>query len=469
MASVIIQTLGPYHLLEPIGQGAMSTVYKGYDPGENRNVAIKVLPPTLAQVEQFGRRFQREIRVVMQLEHPHIMPVVDFGEEGGNAYLVMPYLKSGTLAERLERDPLRPMECGRVIEQVSGALDYAHSEGVVHRDVKPSNILLDQDGNALLSDFGLAHISDASVSLTGSALIGTPAYMSPEQARGDPVDARSDQYSLGVILYQLTTGQLPFKAETPMALLVKHLNEPLPLPRSVCPTMPEPIEHVILKGTAKNPDDRFGSVAEMNQAFQASLAHAQDPQANPAPSIALPAAINPTQVAQAPQAGSPSNRSRWFRKAAIVVLLASLMLTLQGVSDVVLDALSRGFGPKLPLTATVAPIAVGWDATPTPSLTATSGLATKSPTPSPIPTQTPTTGPSPTATPTTEPSPTPALTTEPSPTHTATPTPTQPSATPTPTLTPTPTPTLTPTDTLPASPTLPAESAASPQPTNPSP
>ncbi|MEK6587779.1 MAG: serine/threonine-protein kinase, partial [Chloroflexota bacterium] len=221
--SMPIQSLGKYQLLEQVGQGGMASVFKAIDPATNSYWAMKVLNPMMAQDPQFGKRFEREAEVVMRLQHPHIVPVVDYGQANGYAYLVMPLLQVGSLADRLRDGPLTPLEGGRVVRELAGALEFAHSQGVVHRDVKPSNVLMDDQGNALLSDFGLARIHDASVSLTGSALLGTPAYMSPEQARGEKVGPASDQYSMGVILYQLCTGHLPFEAETPMAVMLKHI------------------------------------------------------------------------------------------------------------------------------------------------------------------------------------------------------------------------------------------------------
>jgi serine/threonine-protein kinase len=282
------KNLGRYHLLAQIGRGGMASVYRAYDPQQDRLVAIKVLSADLAGDPRFSRRFRREAELVSQLSHPNIVPVWDYGEAEGHAYLVMPFIKVGSLADRLRRKQLTLEECTRILDQVTAALDFAHSRGVVHRDIKPSNILLDGKGNALLTDFGLAQIHDASMSLTGSAMLGTPSYISPEQARGDTVDGRADQYSLGIILFELATGVLPFDAETPMAVVIKHIQEPVPRARDVNPQVPEAIEQVILKATAKDPKHRFATMAEFNRSFKAALAHATDPEANPAPHIDLP-------------------------------------------------------------------------------------------------------------------------------------------------------------------------------------
>lgn len=294
------RTFGRYYLLEQIGSGGMASVYLVHDLDRDRRVAMKVLSPLMAQGANFKARFQRETRLLQRLNHPHVVPVLDFGEQEGHHYIVMPYYGGGTLQERFRAGPLTPREGGRLIAQLASALDHAHKQGVVHRDVKPSNVLLDEKGSAYLSDFGFAHVQDASISLTGSALIGTPAYMSPEQCRGEAIDAQSDQYSLGVILYQITTGRLPFEADTPMGLVVKHANAPLPPPRELSPNLPDSVEAVLIKALAKHPVHRFASVADLNRAFQAALDEALDSSGRLKPVAARP------RPATRPAAGSPS-------------------------------------------------------------------------------------------------------------------------------------------------------------------
>ena len=265
------QTLGQYRIMEKIGQGGMATVYKAYQPSLDRYVAVKVLPAYLAHEPGFAARFQREARAIARLNHPNILPVHDSGQEGELSYIVMRYVEGGNLQEMLGE----PWPLGRVVElitQVGGALDYAHQEGIIHRDVKPSNVLLDKGEWALLSDFGLAKMLEASVQLTKSGVgIGTPAYMSPEQGQGIRVDARSDVYSLGIVLYEMLAGRVPYEAETPMAIVIKHITAPLPLPREMNPDISEPVERVMLKALAKAPADRFQRMGEMVTALRKAM------------------------------------------------------------------------------------------------------------------------------------------------------------------------------------------------------
>lgn len=255
---------GPYRIVEPLGEGGMAAVYKAYQPGVDRYVAVKVLPRQLTNEAQFVKRFEQEARLLANLQHPHILPVFDYGQSDGYTYIVMPFIQSGTLADLLQGEPIALADVKRIIGQVGDALDYAHAQGLVHRDVKPSNILLDPRGNALLSDFGIAKLYEGTSQLTNTGgIIGTPTYMSPEQGQGEPVDNRSDIYSLGVVLYQMVTGRVPYSAETPIAVIVKHIQDPLPPPRAVNPAVTPPVERIILKALAKEPQDRFASAGAL--------------------------------------------------------------------------------------------------------------------------------------------------------------------------------------------------------------
>ena len=321
MLGLVGKTISHYTILEQIGQGGMSSVFSAVDLRDQRAVAVKVLSPYIAHEARFKARFEREIKLLTRLQHPNIMPILDFGEAEGLAYIVMPYLGSGTLGDRLSKGPLDPKDGSRIVQQLASALAAAHAAGVVHRDVKPSNVLMDPMGNALLSDFSFAHQTDASQNLTGSALIGTPAYMSPEQCRGEPIDARSDQYALAVVLYQMTTGRLPYEADTPMATALKHVNEPLPRPRLVNPSIPEDVELVLVKALAKDPSLRYDSVLALNDAFQDALRLALDP----ARRTKTRDVDRTTAIYNKYQNVKPPPRRRWFERSALAAALLALL------------------------------------------------------------------------------------------------------------------------------------------------
>lgn len=268
MPDLIGVTLGPYRILEQIGLGGMATVYKAYQSGIDRLVALKVLPEHYARDPLFVQRFKQEAHIIAQLEHRNIVPVYDFGEQDGTTYLVMRYLQAGTVKDILAHGPLPLSDAARLVADVAAGLDYAHTQGIIHRDVKPSNILVDKQGHAYLTDFGLAKVLESTAELTSSGtLLGTPAYMAPEQTLGQPVTPQTDVYALGVVLYEMATGRPPYEADTPMAVALMHVHEPLPLPRQVNPALSKAVELVILKGLAKAPQDRYHSAGELSEAL----------------------------------------------------------------------------------------------------------------------------------------------------------------------------------------------------------
>lgn len=267
------ENVGPYTILEQLGQGGMATVFKAYHAALDRNVAIKVLHPAFTQDPQFQQRFQREARVVAKLEHPNIVPVYDYADHNGQAYLVMKFIEGRTLKALLDQGWPSTAEILRIIRAVGSALTYAHAKGILHRDVKPSNVLLTDEGGVFLADFGLARMAEAGQStLSGDQLLGTPHYISPEQARGEQeLDEGTDIYSLGIVLYQLSVGRVPFSSDTPFSIIHDHIYTPLPLPRSINRAIPEGLEQVLLKGLAKERSDRFATVAEQVAAFERAV------------------------------------------------------------------------------------------------------------------------------------------------------------------------------------------------------
>jgi len=266
---ILGKTLGQYEVLEEVGRGGMATVYRARQGSINRVVAVKVLPRSLLHDPGFYERFEREVDVIAHLEHPHILPIYDFGNAEGVPYIVMRYLAGGSMRDLIRRGTPSLEDIEKPFSQVAQALDHAHKQGIIHRDLKPGNIMLDENGNAYLTDFGIARVLGSD--LTGSAIIGTPAYMSPEQANGFPLDARSDIYALGVVLFELITGREPYQAETPMALLLKHINEPMPPASIFRKDVPPAVENVISRATAKEPGDRYASATDMARAYRDAL------------------------------------------------------------------------------------------------------------------------------------------------------------------------------------------------------
>ncbi len=273
---------GRYEIKSELGRGGMATVFHAYDPSFERDVAIKVLPPAFLHDPQLRMRFEREAKMIASLEHPAIVPVYDFGEEGGQPYIVMRYMSGGSLAERVQQGAMSITETERIISRLAPALDAAHARGIIHRDLKPGNVLFDQYGNAFLSDFGIARLQQQqeSATLTGSAIVGTPAFMSPEQVQGEKtIDGRSDIYALGVLVFQMLSGQAPYRADTPAKVMLMHLLEPVPHILSAKADLPPGCDTVIQKAMAKNPDDRYPTAGEMANALE-SATHMQ-PDATP--------------------------------------------------------------------------------------------------------------------------------------------------------------------------------------------
>ncbi|HXF84606.1 MAG TPA: protein kinase [Anaerolineales bacterium] len=277
MPFAVGENVGPYRIVEQLGQGGMATVFKAYHASLDRYVAIKALHPAFHQDASFALRFQREARVIAKLEHPNIVPVYDYAEHENRPYLVMKFIEGETLKARLDKGPLSSEEILRIVDAVGSALAYAHKQGVLHRDVKPSNVLLGTDGQIYLADFGLARMAQSGEStLSSDMIMGTPQYISPEQAMGmADLDQRTDLYSFGVMLYEMVVGKVPFNADTPFSIIHDHIYTPLPMPRAVNPNISEAVERVLLKSLAKERADRFEDAAQMVEAFKSAWGEAE--------------------------------------------------------------------------------------------------------------------------------------------------------------------------------------------------
>lgn len=267
-----IQHIGRYDIKSLIGQGGMSTVYLGYDPRSQREVAIKILPPYYLHSSKFRERFEREALMIALLEHPAIVPVYDMGEEDGQPYIVMRYMSGGSLADKLKKGPIPLRECMEMYLRLAPALDTAHARGVTHRDVKPDNLLFDKYDNVFLSDFGLARLRETIgfANISDGSIMGTPAYMSPEQIQGDrELDGRSDIYSMGVVLFQMLCGSVPYFGTTAASVMMMHLVNPVPQIFEKNNTLPTGIQAVLEIAMAKKPEDRYQSAGDFAKAIQA--------------------------------------------------------------------------------------------------------------------------------------------------------------------------------------------------------
>jgi serine/threonine-protein kinase len=267
--NIVPEMVGRYKVIDELGRGGMAAVYKALDPNFDREVAVKVLPRALLHDPKFRTRFEREGKMIARLEHNAIVPVYDFGEQDGQPYIVMRLMTGGSLSLKInDHAPFSLKETSRILNRMAGGLDVAHSKGVIHRDMKPGNVLFDDYGDAYLSDFGIARLVGSDATLTGSGIIGTPAYMSPEQIQGErDIDGRTDIYSLGVILYLMLSDEMPYDADTPGKVMMQHVLDPVPILSIKMADIPKQVSAVIAKAMAKDPNDRYQTGMEMAEDF----------------------------------------------------------------------------------------------------------------------------------------------------------------------------------------------------------
>ncbi len=474
MDSLIGQQLGQYQIIAKLGAGGMATVYRARQASVDRDVAIKVIRVDLMSDENFVARFRNEARLIASLQHLHILKIFDYGNQDNILYIVMELLEGGSLSRLLRKEGGLPLaSVTRLLEQISSALDYAHGRGIIHRDLKPDNVLLDQQRNAFLTDFGIAKmLGDTSNRTRTGMVMGTPSYMAPELWQGNPADARTDIYALGVMLYEMLTGVLPFRAETPYQIMHRHIYEAPPPLRAQGLEMPAAIDQVISKALAKNPEHRFSSAGELVEAFREASSGrdisrfiSQVPEGDA--TAPIPAHMDtqgqPTMLPTAVEASLPQSSrastqphpaaARKRGGSTLLLLLALVLAALVGAGLLAAFNINRAAVAETrnALDLTLSAQAVALQATPTDVEITIIPTASETASPTPSNTPTLTSTPTPTATSTLTSSPTP------SPTATSTHTPTNtPTSTPSPTATATPTftPSLTPSYTATATPTI---------------
>jgi serine/threonine-protein kinase len=378
-------SIGRYEIKAEIGHGGMSAVYEGYDPSFERPVAIKVLPPAFLHESEFRNRFQREARLIASLEHPAIVPVYDLGEDQNQLFIVMRYMAGGSLVERINKGPISTEETSRIISRLAPALDAAHARGIIHRDIKPGNILYDQYGNAFLSDFGIARLSaDGNSTLTQGGIVGTPAYMSPEQVQGEKdVDGRSDIYSMGVLIFQMLAGRVPYQGDTPVKTMMMQILEPVPQIAEDRPDLPRAVGEIIQKAMAKEPNDRYSKAIELAVAlenavltsptlprngsnFAATIVlHPKDPLAQTESPVASATSLSPTTPSSTIEPPSPIRKSH----TGLVISVSAISLLILGLLAILGMALTtnlRGMPAIVAASASNSPAAEEPTGTPIP-------------------------------------------------------------------------------------------------------
>ncbi len=345
---------GPYVIEAQLGRGGMASVYLAHDASLNRKVALKVLPREFLHDPDFVGRFRIEAQAVASLEHPNVIPIYayDVDQERGIPWMAMRYVPGGALSSLLKKEKLSHARVVQILRGVADALDYAHAKKAVHRDVKPQNILLDDAGRVYLADFGVVKMLETPSGLTATGMItGTPQYMSPEQATATKVDHRADIYALGIVAYEMFTGKVPFTADTPVAILMKHVQEPIPPPPPAL--VPEPLTRALLKATAKAPADRWPTAGAFAEALEAGLRAGAD-------TVKEPVTVDVTRVSVPtvgePRAAAPKPASSWMR-GCITFVLRLGMAAMLGVGAALAALIWLGREPPPPPEATSSPSA----------------------------------------------------------------------------------------------------------------
>ncbi len=317
--------LGGYRITEPVSKGNMAEVYKALQASVDRVVAIKIISPLLAEDPEFVARFRQEARIIAALEHPHILPVIDFGEEQGTLYLVTRYLNGGTLHDLIRKGgPLAPEAALRYLADIADAIDYAHSQGVVHRDIKPKNVLLDTQSNPFVADFGLAKlVTTSTLTRTGLGMIGTPHYMSPEQCSGQPAEKRSDIYSLGIMLYEMLTGEVPYNADSVVQVVMMQIHEPVPNLAKRRPELAGMLDPVLTRALAKKPAERYATGRDFAAALARAIGQSVTPVAVPRPRPQPSAGKAPVESPSATKARAAP--WRWLLAGAAGAILTAFL------------------------------------------------------------------------------------------------------------------------------------------------
>lgn len=369
---LIGKTIGGYQILDVVGKGGMATVYRAQQVSMNRAVAVKVLPVQFLNDDTYLQRFNQEVAIVSKLEHRSIVPVHDYGEHNGQPYIVMRYMSGGSVDDLLNDGPLEPERILDIYEQIAPALDYAHTKNVLHRDLKPSNILLDDDGGAYLTDFGIARVlgEQPASGITTQGVVGTPSYMSPEQAQGLALDGRSDVYALGIMLFELATGRRPFESDTPYGVAVLQVTAPPPSPRTYNPQLSFALEQVIYMALRKKREERYpnavGLVDALKRALNKPVMTVHDtqpgfqrppmpqpqPQMQPPPAqpvYALPSnpAANPAQVSSGYSQPVPRRRparpsSLWVSAAVGALLGCGVLAVVALIALIIVSNMASG-------------------------------------------------------------------------------------------------------------------------------